>query len=258
MRIRDLPNNHGLERQKIPRRRNLILNLVCINWGSKNKCLGTLPSNSQFPTTTSSLQQTLKFLHSPSRFDTDTDPNHRIQLNNHRLLRQKMNLLVPKNLSRYCYRAPLDISREYINDQVLKGVTEEKALKASIKDHPPYFVLRSSRKVVDKFMSQKSILFSSHRISFRGGFLHSDNIFDNVSMELAKVVVRAAVIDVHTEVKSTPSIRGIGRGGRTLSLIATSLECIWSCIPLLAICASETPTSKVTTCIPKPRIDPNL
>ncbi|KAM1228561.1 hypothetical protein ACFX2J_007645 [Malus domestica] len=64
-----------------------------------------------------------------------------------------------KSVSRYCYRAPLDISREYINDQVLKGVTEEKALKAPIKDHPPYFVLGSSRKVVDKFMSQKSILF---------------------------------------------------------------------------------------------------
>ncbi|KAM0997919.1 hypothetical protein EV1_007800 [Malus domestica] len=36
--------------------------------------------------------------------EPDTDPNHRIQLNNHRLLRQKMNLLlmlfqVPKNLS---------------------------------------------------------------------------------------------------------------------------------------------------------------
>ncbi|CAN6558218.1 unnamed protein product [Malus baccata var. baccata] len=43
--------------------------------------------------------------------EPDTDPNHRIQLNNHRLLRQKMNLLVPKNLYLDIAIVPPKISR---------------------------------------------------------------------------------------------------------------------------------------------------
>ncbi|KAM2359073.1 hypothetical protein ACFX1X_007838 [Malus domestica] len=93
------------------------------------------------------------------------------------------------------------------------SVTEEEALRAPIKDHPPYFVLGSSRKVVIEFMSHKSKLFERHRISFRGGPVRRDDIFDDISMELARAVVGAAVVDIHTG--GEVHVRGICRGGRT-------------------------------------------